>query len=334
MHPYPLFFEPILKPRVWGGRRLERYGKALPPTEPIGESWEVADLPQDAGGEASRIVNGDLAGRTLREALRVHREAIMGQSALTDAGGFPLLIKYLDARDNLSMQVHPDEQYAAAHPGVHLKSEAWYIVEAEPGAVIYKGVREDVTRDAFAHHIETGDVIDDLIAVEARPGECHYLPSGTCHALGAGVFVAEVQTPSDTTFRVYDWGRTGRELHINEALQCIQFGGPKPSVSPPEPIRAGGFETRDLCTTDFFRMERIDAEASTSLAVVTNGTPLVWMILAGAGVIETPGAEDATFSQGTTLLLPARIEGACARFHSAARFLQIAPPSPLRHLIA
>src|SRR5438105_11357547 len=126
----------------------------------------------------------------------------MDDGKLSAEGGFPLLIKYLDARENLSVQVHPDERYVARHPEAHLKSEAWVVIHAEPGAVIYKGVKPHVKPQDFAEHIRTNQVVDDLIAIEVKVGECHYLPSGTCHALGAGIVVAEIQTPSDTTFRV------------------------------------------------------------------------------------------------------------------------------------
>ena len=127
--------------------------------------------------------------------------------------------------DNLSVQVHPDDAYVRRHPEARLKSEAWHILDAQPGSVIYAGLKPGVDRDSFAQAIEDGTVVDKLVAIPAVPGECHYLPSGTCHALGAGVLVAEVQTPSDTTFRVWDWGRTSRELHIEQALECIDFSG-------------------------------------------------------------------------------------------------------------
>jgi mannose-6-phosphate isomerase len=223
--PYPLIFEPILLEKVWGGTRLGRYGKHLPQGRLIGESWEVADLESTsttgAGGAAARsvIANGALRGRTLSDAM-----ALWGDELAPAASGrFPLLVKYLDARENLSVQVHPSPAYAAANPGAHPKTEAWYVVEAEPDAKIYAGLREGIDPPALNEHLRRGTLTEALNALPAIPGDCHILPSGTCHALGAGILVAEVQTPSDTTFRLWDWGRTGRELHLQQAIECIAF---------------------------------------------------------------------------------------------------------------
>jgi mannose-6-phosphate isomerase len=335
MTPYPLLFHPILKQRVWGGRSLAALGKPLPRGTAIGESWEVADLPETIEGGRSTIANGPLAGRTLREAIAEHREAILGAAKLTPEGGFPLLIKYLDARENLSVQVHPDEAYVARHPEAHLKSEAWIIMSAEPGAVIYKGVKPEVTREQFAHHLESERVIDDLVAVPVAPGECHYLPSGTCHALGGGIVAAEIQTPSDTTFRVYDWGRQGRELHVEQALECIRFG--RSSAEPPpqrKPIKTKGIQTTPLVETSYFAIERIAIEARVPLEVVTSGMPLIWMILTGRGRVETDNAPTVDLTPGTTALMPAELNGGVAVLEPESSLLWVSLPSPLKGLLA
>ena len=236
---YPLQFEPIYKPKVWGGRALESLGRALPgdTSNRIGESWELADLSKSSasggggGQERSVIANGPLAGKTLHDVIQRYGDRLLGRLRLNDDGGFPLLVKFLDAQQNLSVQVHPSVDYAQEHPDAHLKSEAWYIIDAQPGAVIYKGIRDGVTAEQFRQAIDAGQVEELMIPVPVKTGDCHYLPSGTCHALGAGILVAEVQTPSDTTFRVYDWGRTDRELHLEQAMQCIHFGPPEVEVT-------------------------------------------------------------------------------------------------------
>jgi mannose-6-phosphate isomerase len=262
--PYVLTFEPILKEKVWGGRRLERWGKRLPRDVPIGESWEVADLSATSaggggGGEArSVIAGGALAGETLHGAMGRWGADLLGGAGPSPEGGFPLLVKLLDAREHLSVQVHPSPEYAAAYPGAHLKTECWYVLEAEPGSVIYKGVREGVTRADFERALRAGrgeGVVELLGSVPAVVGACHNLPSGTVHALGAGVLVAEVQTPSDTTFRVYDWaaeyGRAGRELHVEQALSCIDMAPAEPAV------RATGGGREVLVETEFYTVETI-----------------------------------------------------------------------------
>ncbi len=335
MTPYPLLFHPILKERVWGGRSLATLGKPLPPGTPIGESWELADLPETIEQGRSTIANGPLAGRTLRQAIAEHREAILGAAKLTPEGGFPLLIKYLDARENLSVQVHPDEAYVARHPEAHLKSEAWVIMSAEPGAVIYKGVNPDVTREQFAQDLQSDRVIDDLVAVPVAPGDCHYLPSGTCHALGGGIVAAEIQTPSDTTFRVYDWSRQGRELHVEQALECIRFG-PSSAEPPPQrkPIKTKGIQTTPLVETAYFAIERIEIEARVRLEVVTSGMPVVWMILAGAGRVEADNAPTIDLTPGTTALMPAELNGGVAVLEPESSLLWVSLPSPLKGLLA
>src|SRR5882672_2085193 len=212
---YPLEFAPIYKRKVWGGRSLERLGRVLPGDAQtlIGESWELADIAQTStsgaggGAERSLISNGPLAGSTLQSAWAQFGSRLFPYSDDGAPREFPLLVKLLDARQNLSLQVHPTASYVRAHPGAFAKSEAWYVVDAEPGAVLYKGVRAGVRPDALRRAIAASDadeIAPMLATFPARAGDCHYLPSGTLHALGAGIVVAEVQNPSDTTFRVFD----------------------------------------------------------------------------------------------------------------------------------
>lgn len=335
MEPYPLLFAPILKERVWGGRHLEALGKKLPAGARIGESWELADLPPSVPEGRSVIANGPLAGRTLHEAIQADRRSVAGAAALTAEGGFPLLVKFLDACENLSVQVHPGEDYAEDHPGTRSKSEAWVVLRAEPGALIYKGLKPHVTREAFAQHVERGTVVEDLCAVAARAGDCHDLPAGTCHALGAGIVVAEIQTPSDTTFRVYDWGRTGRALHVEQALRCIHFGGPPSAPRPGVPVEAGGVRSTPLLRCRHFGIERIEAVRAARLPIATSGMPLVWMVLAGGATIGSRAAGgEVRLMAGTTVLLPAGLTGAAAELERGTELLHVTVRSPLQGLIA
>lgn len=311
--PSPLVLTPILQPKVWGGRRLAALGKALP-DGPVGESWELADLPttaaSGAGGHAARsvIAVGPLAGRTLHDAMAAWGPALLGEASPSPegGGGFPLLVKYLDAREHLSVQVHPDAAYAAAHPGAYLKTESWYIVAAEPGAELFIGLKPGTTRAHLARAIADGTVPALMRSRPAIPGECHTLPSGTVHALGAGVLVAEVQTPSDTTYRVYDWtreyNRPLRELHIEQALACASFD------EPPAPVAASG-ERSVVARTEFYTMEVVRAHCK---GVPVGGSgPVVVMVIKsmGASVSSRSNAwAEVTLSAGQTCLIPA----ACA----------------------
>lgn len=340
----PLLFHPILREKVWGGRFLEQLGKPLPPGTRIGESWELADLPRSIPDGRSIIAVGPFAGLSLREVITRERDAVMGRAALMpepdNEQGFPLLIKFLDARENLSVQVHPDEAYIRKHPEAHLKSEAWIIIDADPGAVIYKGLKPGITREVFLDLLRSSRTLDALQAVPARPGECHYLPSGTVHALGAGVVVAEVQTPSDTTFRLYDWGRdaasTGRGLHIEQALECMQFS-PCPSEPQPPPTNAGGVRTQRLVRTSHFTIYQLDARPGCDLAIVPSGMPEVWITLKGRGEIHPAipaGSVITPMALGSTILIPASLLESNIVVAEPSTFLRITLPSSMDTMIA
>ena len=325
MSVYPLILEPILKEKVWGGDRLARLNKDVAPGARIGESWELADLassdPGGGGGGAqrSRIANGSMRGLTLDEAITALGPNLMGSLHLQPGEvGFPLLLKYLDAKENLSVQVHPSPAYAAAHEDAKLKTESWYVVDAEPGSVIYKGIKAGVTAEQFTRHIHDGSVVDDLIAIPARAGEFHHLPSGTCHALGAGVMVAEIQTPSDTTFRVFDWGRTGRELHVEQALECLSFDG----SSEEDTAHVGRGEV--LVETGHYGVREVRVRGWDTWSIERAAlSPMILMVIEGEGRIEYGDGIDVAIHAGVTIVLPAALGSAAAAIVSDAVVLEI-----------
>jgi mannose-6-phosphate isomerase len=312
-------FEPILMEKVWGGSRLSKFGKKVEEGKKVGESWELADLAATStsgggGGEArSGITGGLMKGKNLHNAVTEWARDLMGGIGLSASGGFPLLVKFLDASENLSVQVHPSPAYAAGHEDAHLKTECWYILDAAPGSVIYKGIKPGVTRESFAAHIKDGSVVNDLVAVPAVVGECHNLPSGTCHALGAGVLVAEVQTPSDTTFRVFDWGRKGRELHVQQALECIEFG-PAPAAAKLGKGKLSG----QLVGTEFFRVyeSHLPAGGVVPLGESADG-PRVIVVLSGSVSIRHGREEPVAVAVGGTGLIPASLVAQCSAMGKA-----------------
>jgi len=243
----PLVFEPIFMERVWGGRRLESlYGKRLPSAALIGESWEIVDRP-----EAQSVVHeGPLRGLTLHELWCKHRAEIFG--TVPDAPRFPILCKLLDAQENLSLQVHPPRAIAKKLGG-ESKSELWYIASATPKARLYAGVKKGATRESFTKALEQGNVEKHLHALDVKAGDAIYLPSGRMHALGAGVVLVEIQENSDTTYRIYDWdrtkkGRAARQLHIAEAMQCVDFKDVEPELLEPK--------GESLVRNDLFEIEQ------------------------------------------------------------------------------
>ena len=343
---YPLKFEPIYKQKVWGGRAMAKLGRALPGDDRtgIGESWELADLGETSasggGGEAARstITNGVLAGKALHEVMDEYGRDLMGDLPTTESGEFPLLLKFLDAHENLSVQVHPSADYAAAHDDAHLKSEAWYIVAAEPGAVIYKGMQPGTTAQQLraALQVNTVEAVEPLmVKVPVKVGDCHYLPSGTCHALGRGVLVAEVQTPSDTTFRVFDWGRTGRQLHVDEALQCIHFGPAECAAFEKRTHQATAFTTVSrLVTCEFFRIEKVRMSEGYQQEIPYD-QPAVWMVLEGKGTIQPGGKiKPVEFERGETLLIPPSMKDPCIELFEDTSWLEVTFPQARRMQIA
>lgn len=299
---YPLTFIPILSPKPWGGSRLASYGKQIA-DEPTGESWEIADLKEapSAPAAATRIADGDHAGKTLSE---LHTE--LGDE-LGWTGRFPLLIKLLDAREHLSVQVHPDQAYVAEHPESHLKTESWYVMEAEPESVLYIGFKPHVTPEAIDAALGTAAIVDLMTAIPARSGDVHHLPAGTIHALGAGVLVAEVQTPSDTTFRIYDWtdeyDRQERQLHIAEAIATLSITGPAPSQEAQLDLT-----TRLLVETEHYWMTEHRLDNGESPFLDPRPGFRVVLIVNGAATV-THRETNYDLSKGSTVLLPADIIG-------------------------
>lgn len=319
----PLTFHPILVPKVWGGRRLSSLGKTLPDGQSIGESWELADMPGD--GPCSIVSDGPLAGQSLRQLLCDHPEDLLGQVPLDNQGRFPLLIKFLDACDNLSVQVHPDQAWADAHPDAHLKSEAWVVLDAEPDSRIWVGVRPGTSRASMQASLQDQTLTDCLQWRTAQIGSCHTLPSGTCHALGQGVLVAEVQTTSDTTFRLWDWGRDGRTMHVEQALACIDFEAPPPPEVP-APTHHHELTESVLADTPWFHMQRVDSHEATTWRRDLGQAPMVAMCLDGTAHVTGPGGA-VHLSRGRTALIPACLQQATLELGSDTSVL-LAQPRP------
>jgi mannose-6-phosphate isomerase len=244
----PLTFLPIYQSRVWGGTAFETLLNRQPPKGgPFGEAWELVDRPE----AQSLVAEGPWAGTSLHELWTAHREAVFGNS-FPDSERFPLLIKLLDARESLSVQVHPTE--AASNEGLgEPKTEAWILLDTQPDAAVYAGFRAGVNRAHFESALTSGHVEPLLHRVPVQSGDVLFIPSGRCHAIGGGCLLAEVQQNSDTTYRVYDWGRLGldgrpRELHLDQSLRCINFEDIEPGLVP--------VDSEPLVNCPFFQLER------------------------------------------------------------------------------
>jgi mannose-6-phosphate isomerase len=313
MKAYPLKFKPIYKQRIWGGQKLrEVFGKDLPSGQKIGESWELSDLPEDK----SEITNGELAGQTLHEAVKRFPKEITGDESF--ALPFPLLIKLLDAEDILSVQVHPDEQTCKRLGEGEPKTECWYIIAVEPGAVIYKGLKKGVTKGQFAEAIEKGTVADMLLKVPVEVGQCHFLPAGTAHAIGPGLLIAEIQLPSDTTYRVFDFNRVDesgkpRELHIRQALESIHFDASGDNLSVTTVGR--------LVDSEYFKIDK-GHQAKNCEVLLSPGIMKTLIFVTGSGTILGTQTDPVEFRAGDCILVPAAYEGVI-RFTGDSQYLKI-----------
>ena len=225
MRLYPFLFQPNLHEVVWGGNRLCPYKGLADSSEPIGESWEVSAVPSSP----SVIANGEYAGRNLIAVISEAPEDILGQAVNEHYHGqLPLLVKFIDARRDLSIQVHPNDEMAQREHGKMGKSEMWYIIDAKPGSYLYAGFKQEITPEAYKQHVADGTITDVLARHEVKTGDVFYLPAGRVHAIGAGILLAEVQQSSDVTYRIFDYNRPGmdgkpRELHTELAAQALDY---------------------------------------------------------------------------------------------------------------
>ncbi|MGO9206983.1 MAG: type I phosphomannose isomerase catalytic subunit [Candidatus Limnocylindrales bacterium] len=324
---YPLRFKPIYEYRLWGGRRLgDLLAAPLPGDGPIGEAW----LLSDRADLASRVANGPLKGRTLGQVLEQAPEQVLGSLAWRFRR-FPLLLKFLDVRETLSLQVHPADARTDLLPaGESGKTEAWVVLEAGIDSRVYAGLQPGTTADDLRRALASGTAAEHVASFTPKPGEGIFLPAGTVHALGGDVVVFEVQQNSDVTFRLYDWGhvdpQTGqpRALHVEEALACLDFAqGPLGPVAPvveaTTPVRR-----ERLFQCDQFRVWRLRGQSP--FPVGAADVPRVLVCLEGAGHVEHAGTTYA-IRRGEVMLVPAEVGLCVFRPRSAVSLLEVALPT-------
>jgi mannose-6-phosphate isomerase class I len=307
----PLLFEPKLLPKLWGGRRLAMLGKRLPEQAGIGESWELFD---DATG-SSVVAVGPHQGRSLRDLSEAWGEALVGPGHAAWSARFPLLIKYLDAREDLSVQVHPDDRLALAleGPGALGKDELWVVLDRGSEARLVSGFRRPMDRAAVESALDTGGLGDCLNAVEVFEGDTVDIPAGRVHALGAGCLVAEVQQNSDLTYRLWDYGRLdqgrARTLHRAQALQALRYD--EPFVSSSGILRAGSADAepgleQTLNQGAHFEVRRLRLHGEKRL--VPGAFPRVLMALQGALRLAWGAGQGMMVPMGGTVLAPAALD--------------------------
>ncbi len=322
---YPIKFKPRVKERIWGGKAiLERKGKAvsrLAKDKLYGESWDLSSVK----GDVSVVANGMLKGNNLEEIIEVYMGELVGEQNFERYGlEFPLLIKYLDCNDRLSVQVHPDDALAEERHGSFGKTEAWYIAECKEGAAIYLGFKDlNITREEYIAAVSESRLESMLNRVEVKRGDIFFIPAGTVHALGAGIEVVEVQQTSDITYRIYDWDRVdaegkGRELHTALAVDAIDFEADAELLHKQYDVQKGG--EAKVIESPYFTMVIQDVDGSKLLDRSALDSFVVYICLEGKATISADGAEESIVA-GELVLVPA--ECCEVEFSGEARFMEV-----------
>ena len=318
MKLYPLRFEARLVPKIWGGRRLQSVlGKPLPEGEKIGESWEIYDRPDNS----AVVAEGPLKGQSLGDLVKEFGPQLLGEASWAqNPDRFPLMAKFIDAADWLSVQVHPDDHWASSRlgPDENGKTEMWYVVATDGAGELMVGLKKGTDRASFRKALEQGKLEEVLKRVKVSPGDAVFLPAGRVHAIGAGCLVAEIQQNSDTTFRVYDFGRLEngkpRDLHLAEAFEAIDFKGPDGPLAELEDQQGQGWAFRDLARCEYFRVSLLQVQQRFRETPPSNCFHVL-MGLEGNGTLEAAGCDSVSLEAGQSLLVPASLdfslEGPC-----------------------
>jgi mannose-6-phosphate isomerase len=304
---YPLKFKPIIKDKIWGGTRLRTILNKSCKTDKAGESWEISGFP----GSVSKVKNGFLAGNSLEELIEVYMGDLVGDGVFEKFGMlFPLLIKFIDANDALSVQVHPDDELAMKQFGSFGKTEMWYIIQAEKDADIIVGFNQQVDPKKYQQHLNEKSLLSILNKEKAEAGNVFFLPSGRIHAIGAGILLAEIQQTSDATLRIYDFDRLDdkgkpRELHTEKALEAIDFAvypAYKTNYLPTlnKPVK--------LAACNYFTVNYMSFSKEIIRDYINLDSFVIYMCIGGCFSISYYNAATETLKTGETVLLPAEIK--------------------------
>ena len=306
----PLKFEPILKTIVWGGEKIAPYKGIETEQKHIGESWELSGV----AGNESVVADGPLKGKTIAQLVKEYKADLVGKHVYENTGDeFPLLIKFIDALTDLSIQVHPNDELAAKrHNGSKGKTEMWYVVDAEPGAHLLAGLTEKITPEQYAAKVADGTITDVLARYEVKPGDVFFLPAGRIHAICGGCFIAEIQQTSNITYRIYDYGRLGldgkpREVHTELAKDAIDYTVYPTYRTDYTPAKD---EEVEVVSCQYFTTSIYDLTLPYAKDLSQIDSFLVVMCLTGSGTIEVDG-EEVPVHQGETVLIPAAADDIC-----------------------
>ena len=302
---YPLKFQPLLKSVVWGGDKIVPYKGIESTAKNVGESWELSAV----SGNESVVANGEFAGRNIVELIKEYKSDLLGAKVYAESGDtFPILVKFIDARDDLSIQVHPDDDLATVrHNGSKGKTEMWYVVKADEGAHLMSGMSQQITPEEYVRRIEDNTITDVLCDYKVSAGDVFFLPAGRIHSIGRGCFIAEIQQTSDITYRIYDFGRLGldgkpRELHVEQSKDAVDYSvldDYKTSYAP-ELNKAVS-----LVECNYFKTHLLDLTETVEVPVKANDSFMIVICLEGEGTLTDSNGYTLNLKQGETVLVPA-----------------------------
>jgi len=318
---YPLKFEPVLKEIIWGGDEICRFKNLYPQQSGIGESWEISHVKNNV----SIVANGELKGKSLEELINTYQEKLLGESVIERSGAtFPLLIKFIDAREPLSIQVHPNDRLAKQRHNSFGKTEMWYVVNAAPGAYLYSGFARELTPEEYVRSLEDDTFINYLQRYKVKSGDVFFLPAGRVHAIGAGCFIAEIQQTSDITYRIYDYNRKDaggnpRELHTELAKDAIDYkiySDYKLNYVPcQQPIQP-------LVSCPYFTTNLIEGKKDDAVQTSHHDSFSIYICLAGNIQLTDCNGYSIEILQGETILLPAENQPATLKFNEDGKLIE------------
>ena len=307
---YPLKFEPLLTPFVWGGQKIAPYKGISSESDHIGESWELSGVEN----RMSVVANGPLAGKTIAQLVKEYKERLVGRHVYANTGDeFPLLFKFIDALKDLSIQVHPSDNLAQRlKEGFRGKTEMWYVVDAAPGAKLYNGLKKAISPEELAARAADGSITDVLACYEVHPGDVFFIPAGRIHSICSGCFIAEIQQTSDLTYRIYDYGRPGldgkpRQLHLEQAKEAVDYQVYDHYRTEYTPVQD---EEVVLISCPFFTTSVFDLTLPYAKDLSELDSFFTVMCLSGSGTLEVDG-EETDIRQGETVLIPADADDVC-----------------------
>ena len=318
---YPIKFKTILKDKIWGGSKLKSVLNKNSELSNLGESWELSGVE----GDVSEVSNGFLAGNTLEEILEIYMTDLVGENVYNKFGTeFPLLFKFIDANDNLSIQVHPDDELSKERHNAYGKTEMWYVIESEPQSQLVSGFVKESGKEEYLEALNSGKLMDLLKSHQVKEGDTFFIPAGDVHAIGAGVLLAEIQQTSDVTYRIYDYDRKDsegntRELHTDLALDAIDYKDTNEKVA----YDLKKNETVNLAACQYFVTNILDITKPFERDVYLLNSFVVYMCVGGSATIQCNNGESETIKKGETVLIPAAIENVTIEPDGEAKLLEV-----------